>query len=545
MTRPLNRVLMRLTRRSETNDPSKLVNTFVDIGPLFALLSSRDHQIFYGRRGTGKTHALLYLADQVQADGDWAVYIDLRRLGSSGGIYADESLPLPERGTRLLLDALGRLHDAITDLVLEASYASDDDFAASMRLLESLADAVTQVCIEGSMEVNTSSSSAQEERRDSSVHLSVNPQSVGLGIGSSSSNASGAKESVTVRQAGVARHYVHFGNVSTVLERLVEALPCQRLWILLDEWSTLPLELQPYLADLLRRSVFPVPGFTVKIGAIEQRSTFRVQREQGDYIGIEVGADASADLDLDDFMVFGNDAEQAKEFFRELLFRHVASEIGKEYQDSGQAPRDAQDFLRIAFTQSGVFDELVRAAEGVPRDAMNVLSLAAQVAGNDAISMPNIRSAARRWYLRDKEKAVSANPDAELLLHWIIDQVIGQRRTKGFLLDQEGAGHPLIGYLYDGRVLHIVRRGISSRDRPGVRFLAYALDFGCYVHLTAAQAPTSLLAIEGDEGGEQLIDVPGDDYRSIRTALLDLSAFERSRRGPKQGQLLVDSERGA
>jgi hypothetical protein len=37
---------------------------------------------------------------------------------------------------------------------------------------------------------------------------------------------------------------------------------------------------------------------------------------------MEVGADAAADLDLDDFMVFGNDADKAKEFFRELLFRH-------------------------------------------------------------------------------------------------------------------------------------------------------------------------------------------------------------------------------
>jgi hypothetical protein len=121
VTLPLNRVLMRLTRRSENNDPEKLVNTFVDVGPLFSLLSSRDHQVFYGRRGTGKTHALLYLADQVRTQGDWPVYIDLRRIGSSGGIYSDESIPLPERGTRLLLDALGRLHDALTDAVLEAS----------------------------------------------------------------------------------------------------------------------------------------------------------------------------------------------------------------------------------------------------------------------------------------------------------------------------------------------------------------------------------------------------------------------------------------
>ena len=267
---------MRLTRRSETNDVRKLVDTFVDVGPLFTLLSSRDHQIFYGRRGTGKTHALLYLGDQTQAAGDWAVYIDLRRLGSSGGIYADESLPLSERGTRLLLDALGAIHDALTDRVLEASYASDDSFAASLRLLESLADAVTQVRIEGPVEISAGTSVAQEDSEGSSSHLAVSPRSASVGLAGTSSTTARSAESTTFRQAGVARHHVHFGNVSGVLERLIGELPCGRLWILLDEWSTLPVELQPYLADLLRRSMFPVPGITVKIGAIEQRSTFRV-----------------------------------------------------------------------------------------------------------------------------------------------------------------------------------------------------------------------------------------------------------------------------
>ena len=36
-----------------------------------------------------------------------------------------------------------------------------------------------------------------------------------------------------------------------------------------------------------------------------------------------MGADATADIDLDDFMVFGNDSARAEEFFKELLFRHV------------------------------------------------------------------------------------------------------------------------------------------------------------------------------------------------------------------------------
>jgi len=93
MAAPVNRALMRLPKRAEVNETATLVETFVDVGPLFTLLSSLDHQVFYGRRGTGKTHALLFLADYVNREGDRAVYVDLRRIGSTGGIYSDGSLP--------------------------------------------------------------------------------------------------------------------------------------------------------------------------------------------------------------------------------------------------------------------------------------------------------------------------------------------------------------------------------------------------------------------------------------------------------------------
>lgn len=79
------------------------------------MLSSADHQIVYGRRGTRKTHALWYLADEVQKRGDLAVFIDMRTIGSTGGVYADPNVPIRERGTRLLLDTIkvipGRLRD--------------------------------------------------------------------------------------------------------------------------------------------------------------------------------------------------------------------------------------------------------------------------------------------------------------------------------------------------------------------------------------------------------------------------------------------------
>jgi hypothetical protein len=75
---------------------------------------------------------------------------------------------------------------------------------------------------------------------------------------------------------GVESYVLHFGEISAALRSLENLLGKRRLWVLLDEWSNLPLELQPYLGDLMRRTFFVMRNVTVKIAAIEYRSRFMV-----------------------------------------------------------------------------------------------------------------------------------------------------------------------------------------------------------------------------------------------------------------------------
>lgn len=160
--------------------------------------------------------------------------------------------------------------------------------------------------------------------------------------------------------------------------------------------------------------------------------------------------------------------------------------------------------------------------------------IAAQQANDSPISVPIVRSAARRWYLRDKEKSVEANLDAMRLLHWVIDEVISGRKARAFLLRQQDAtSADLINSLYDARVLHVIKRGISAHDQPGVRFNVYALDYGCYVELiSTTNAPLGLLPADAFTDGAAdapvYLEVPPDDYRSIRRAILNLAEFEAS-----------------
>jgi hypothetical protein len=510
---PINTAIARLLRRAEEEDSATLVETFVDVNALFARLSSRDSQVVFGRRGTGKTHALKYLAQTLRSEGQTVVYLDLRLLGSSGGIYTDPAVSIQEAGTRLLLDVLQNTYENLVDEALSGAADSDSDQLLSR--LTKLGDALAEVEIVGET----------EERKTATVDST---HEVGLGLEVprlaafariNEGQRLAAEREVVMR--GVARYRVHFGSVARAIEKLIPSLPGKRLWLIMDEWSHVSMDLQPLLADLIRHCLLPIPGVTVKFGAIETRTTFKLDRTDGSYLGIELGADVAADIDLDEFMVLATAGKSATVFFAQLFQRHIQAAA---HADDGFDFSSPDDFVKHAFAGEGAFRELVRAAEGVPRDGINVLSKAALQAAGGRITLRHVRDAARTWYLSDKQAALRARSTERDLLHWIIDHVIEKRAIRGFLLRQGSESH-LIEWLYDARLIHLMRRSISAKDRAGVRFDAYSVDYGCYVDLLSTRgSPRGLLRVDDEDSWE----VPEDDVEHIRGAILDLEEFAKS-----------------
>lgn len=514
---PTNLAFLRIAKRAEQQDEVVLQNTFVDFGSILTVVTGVDHQIVYGRRGTGKTHLLTKIR-QIRKDAkEVAIQIDMRNLGSAGGIYSDPSIPLPERATRLLVDVLSTLHGQLQEL------AVDDDLLNLGTVGDALnelfdAHATVKVVGETILEESVSAESAGAAELKLGVSISATPgMSVNGGISNTTKDAVTAKR--TIKGKEVLR--VNFGRVGTTLRNVVENLPRKRLWILIDEWSEVPMEIQPLLADMLRRAVMPIRGVSVKIAAIEQRSRFLIPDPAVGNIGLEIGADIAAAINLDEYMVFENDEASAIRFFKALVFAHVKAALETE---NVAPPVDEAQMLSWGFTQAAAFDEVVRACEGVPRDAINILSRAAQRASTETISIGTVRDAAQHWYQGSKDAAVSAHENAKKLLLWIVDRVIKERQAKAFLL-AAGTKDALIDFLYDERVLHLLRKGISSKDAPGVRFNVYAIDYGCYVDLiSTAKAPRGLLDL-GSDSTEFSWTVPKTDLRSIRRCILNLSQF--------------------
>ena len=134
---------MRLSKRAESQDKSKLVQTFVDVGPLLTILSRLDHQIIYGRRGTGKTHAITYLAESVGKLATVSFIWTLEQLVQLVEIFGDTQIPVSERATRLLADVLLVFHEGLTDFF--ATNAEALNLAECAPILNAFATAASEI----------------------------------------------------------------------------------------------------------------------------------------------------------------------------------------------------------------------------------------------------------------------------------------------------------------------------------------------------------------------------------------------------------------
>ena len=508
--RNINSIMMRLAKRAEKLQPDHLIRSFVDVGPTYTLLSSNDNQIMFGRRGTGKTHFLAVLCNNIQKNGIICVPIDMRLIGSTGGIFSDPNIALSERATRLLSDTLCNIHEAILEYIFEKDIENTTEIAL---LLNDFIEKATSLNIEGTI----------EEERGTISHNSMNSTLGVIATNSSISanfsrlNKSSSDNTNRTKTSGKKTLRIHFGEITKLLSNIVSKLPEKELWVLIDEWSEVPMDLQPYLAELLRRILYPISGITVKIAAIGHRCNFLLNdQDTGVRIGIELGSDASSVINLDEYMVFDNDRDAAKSFFKNLLHKH-ANAIDK----NSICDMEVNLFINDIFTQPSAFDEYVRAVEGVPRDAINIISLAAQSALENKISIVHVRKSAQKWFQVNKYTALNSKPEAVILLDRIINEVIGHRKTRGFLISNE-KNTPLIDYLYDMRVIHVLKQGVSARNAIGKKYTLYTLDYGCYVQLMSSSSAPLGLIIESDENDElKYIEIPKSDYRSVKNSILD------------------------
>lgn len=516
-----NRVMAAITsivqRSEKQTDADKLRTAYVDAG-ILPLLENVNSQIVYGRRGTGKTHLLkvLALSDRWKLRRTSIVYIDTRTLGSSEQ-FTDPTLQLGLRCFSLFQDISLEIARALRKEIFSDS--GEGDFASAVRWLDEFERLLTEPIAKATKKSEARSRRAKMVSEDQlGFNLGIRNLDLKADLKSNKSAEGSISEEFDFSQSDK----VVFPELQGALREVLSALDLDLL-VLIDEWQQIPRDLQPYLAEFIKRAFFPISNVVFKIAALEYRSSFGVPLTGGGggALGFELGADISANLDIDDYYVLDREPKRVAELFADVLYRHLEFDFGSYLFDQYEVC-NGEGLIREMFASEDAFRELVRAAEGVVRDLINIFSKSAANArarGRKTIDRQAVTRAAQEWFESDKVKELPG--DLVQLLLRIVSEVIGRRKARTFMLRRDLEKHESIQRLFDARVLHVVRRGYADKDNPGARYNIYSIDYGAYVDLLSTmKAPEPDFVEEPEEGERDNLIVPFDDKRTIRRIIV-------------------------
>jgi hypothetical protein len=503
-----------LQRSEKQQDLQKLVGTFVDVG-ILPQIDNINNQIIYGRRGTGKTHILKVLASLLRTNSrNVVVYIDARTLGSTSQ-FSDTTIPIKQRCLSLFRDIFIEIHNGLLNhIVYQPSTQSESALEALNELSRVMLEPVTRYLTETVVSRNLDKVSDQ-----ASAGFSVDSKKGANVKLESGSNDLKEKEN-TASYRAIQEDKVIFPDLVYILKQVLQKADAE-LYVLLDEWSSIPSDIQPYLAEFIRKGFLPSPHVVFKIASLEYRSNFSLRDSSGNILGFELGADISTAVDIDDYYVYDRNAERITKAFADMLYKHIDVGLPEGYMATNLKIKNGNELSSKMFTNKLAFEELVRASEGVARDLINISNKAffdAQRRGLDMIDERAILEASRQWFEQDKEN--SLDDELRRVLKKIVGEVIGHRKARSFMLPRELEKNLTIQRLFDARVLHLMQRGYADKDNPGTRYNIYTLDYGTYVDLLNTSKQPQIDLIEGGTSDSDEFIVPFDDKRSIRRIVL-------------------------
>jgi hypothetical protein len=506
-----------LSQRAERQrDIKKIINSYVEVG-IMPQLMNNNNQILYGRRGTGKTHILKYYQNLYVNDNSKTIcFIDCRILGSSPQ-FSDTNLSLSHRCSSLFIDILNEINDTLLNHI---AYCPNKNSDLALNSLNDMSNSSI-----GEIQKSKKITDKTKQGNSSTSASSLNLDTSKVGISLSDSKSSGNESEKMTEFNTEEYEKILFPDLHYHLKKVLEYANTE-LIIVIDEWSAIPIDIQPFLAEFLKKSFIPTPNVTLKIGALEYRSNFTIPREKHNYIGFELGSDISTNLDIDEYYVYDRNPVEITKVFSEILFKHLKSELEDKYLEEKYNIKTESQFIQGLFSGKPAFNELVRASEGVIRDFINIFNISffdTQRKNSKNIDKKTIVESGRQWFENDKSKNLDDNLHQKIRL--IIDEVIGRKRARSFLVSRELERHPVIQQLFDARVIHLVKKGYSDKDNPGIRYNIYTLDYGTYVDLiNTSKQPEIDFKLEPNEDIESV--VPFDDKRSIRRIILTKEILE-------------------
>ncbi|MBF4285821.1 ATP-binding protein, partial [Vibrio anguillarum] len=435
----------------------------------------------YGRRGSGKTHLLKALQEKIAIDlysnKNFPIYIDIRRivplLSSEQGSQEINSILIFKY---LMQELAHTLILNINHICGINEFDSVNDQVLKLKELD-LLDKFKSIYLEfdGRKFVKPTSLTVSEEEIKSlggSAKISRNPEL-------------SAKKDLQTKVSGDKKmnSYISILDITNEIENILESLSLRRITLIIDEWSEIEMSTQIYLAEILKKSFSAIP-VTLKIAAIPNRTNLGIKTEEK-FFGLEDGGDIFG-YPLDMRYVFEVNKSETRNFFNDLIYKHLYSIDPSSIDGLLKDNKTEKDKIINLFFANVAMNEILVASAGIPRDFMNLFIdsydkfLLSSGSSSKRISVKNLRSANSEWYETDKKEQIDKHPIERQLLTEIVKEVIENKKSIHFLVQEKHTKNKHMQNLIDFRVMYLRKKGYSHKDHSGTSYNVFSIDYGCY-----------------------------------------------------------------
>ena len=417
-------------------------------------LKSKQNQVIFGRRGSGKS-LLLKSLKNLNTDSTTSISINLED-------YKDISFP--NSISHVLINILTSIKKNITGKYKIWHFKK---WKNQLEILKSIDKQISQL----EKKINEPDSYSEKIREKSASKTSGK-----LGSGLNKSQAEIATEIAdefeTSREILKDKLNELKNEISNFKELInsISSFTNQDIFLILDDLYFIRKNEQPFFIDFFHR-ISKNTRLYLKIATIKQRSSLYLQTDT--FIGVEIGHDIqslSLDYTLEDF-------NNLVSFMKQLL-NHINQKVDVNIDYSNVLTDNAFRFLCLA---SG----------GVPRDFLTLfISLGEKmINGNRNISKPNVIDCSIE-NLPNKMEAFNTDSAEEKTilehyLQYIRNEIINTKKWNAFLVSNSDVDNfpkikQAIKELVDLRLIHLVNPNTSSAPGDGKRYSAYMVDIGLF-----------------------------------------------------------------
>ena len=424
---------------------------YVDIGDNLARIGAQQHQVIFGRRGSGKSCLLMQYLNTADTKRIIPVYV-----------LADEykRLTYPDILIRLLIEILEvvpvrwkRLKTICRRPIPTLMHA------AALRKMLDMAD--EQDVVED-----------HQRKVTEDARAAIKADGIGRAELGSERNTSLGRSS-TFRERKIDALERHLRDYKRAIAETLDAWPRRTGAILLDDFYLIPRDRQPDVLDYLHRIVRDTNLF-LKVATIRHRTS--LVRNYPQTIGVELSQDVE-EISLDRTL---EDLDATQGFLWKMLVSIAAS---------------ARIDDLVEYFNPDALQALTLVSGGVPRDFLTIFVNAidaARAAGQTKWLTPTLiyKGAGRLAYntkLKNLRDDAGAGVDGiERLFVDLLGFCLDEKRKTAFLISQDNSQkfpreHELIQQLMDFKLIHVVEPDTSAASgRPG-RYEAYTLDFSLFM----------------------------------------------------------------